>query len=290
MRKLSSKEHIMKTVLSGIVALIKCSRHRGQRPSPSVVIVSLAMYFTLTLVSRANAADFNLTVGVSLDGVGGIPVMTGDFFYLNTEGFLSYECSAHPQGSDSEFGFSSSIFSDAAGANLSSGDYAFSGADSPSIMGTSRSVLYAARIAFISGSLGGVHRLNVAAAAPSGEAVKVLCRETTLYGEFNTNGTMYNFLELVYQPSGFAEKVYLSAFDSSGSLLLNNRVINLSSAGRTDVDIHSLVGPNTFGKLLITHLKPYKEIRGFVSRYAPGTSSAEPLILRGQSPLRTRGE
>ncbi len=71
-----------------------------------------------------------------------------------------------------------------------------------------------------------------------------------LYCKFNTNASEYNFLELTNRTN---RTIYgqLSYLNNSGVAIGNTTYFQLSPYQRKDVDIHSIVGQNKYGQVLI---------------------------------------
>lgn len=123
----------------------------------------------------------------------------------------------------------------------------------------------------------GSYLLPIGSATPM-EVVNVQCKNTTLRAGFNTFGTAFNFLECTNTSSSDVNAV-LNGKDFSGESKISNQSITLKPGVRTDIDIHSLVGPEIFGMLTLTHDTTKESVKCFLSRYD------ESLTLRGSLPL-----
>ena len=130
--------------------------------------------------------------------------------------------------------------------------------------------------------------------------VRMLCRETTLYGGYNTNGTEYNFLELTNIMSGVLpaasgetqdrEKVtvQVNAYDATTGQQSINQTISIDRNIRTDISIHDLVGERKFGSLQVCHNAPFGAIKATMSRYKRNDNEPASFDLSGREELTTR--
>ena len=110
------------------------------------------------------------------------------------------------------------------------------------------------------------YKFPIASAQAGGEAVRVTCDNTTLNGGFNTNATPFNFLECTnVADAAVVAKVF--AVDFAGQTLINGTSVTLQPGLRTDLDVHSAVGPDRFGRLFVVHDGTKQAIRCVVSRY-----------------------
>ena len=124
----------------------------------------------------------------------------------------------------------------------------------------------------------GNYRFPIASAQAGGEAVRVSCDNTTLNGGFNTNATPFNFLECTnVADAAVAARVF--AVDFAGQTLINGTSVTLQPGLRTDLDVHTAVGPDRFGRLFVVHDGTKQAIRCVVSRYDLD------LTLRSSLPL-----
>ena len=105
---------------------------------------------------------------------------------------------------------------------------------------------------------------------------EVNCIDTTLHGGFNTSVTDFNFLELT-NTSGVEITARLKGANSvTGNLFaINDVIVTVPAGGRTDVDIHTLVGPGAYGPLRVKHNGAPGSLRAVLSQY--NITSASPL-------------
>lgn len=112
----------------------------------------------------------------------------------------------------------------------------------------------------------GVHIISLSTSKAGGENVRAQCLETTLYGGYNTNVNDFNFLELNNTTnSGIKGKI--TATNADGTVVINKKSFSVPAGRRVDVDLHSAVGNNKFGMLVITHNGTFGALQGYVSQY-----------------------
>lgn len=203
-------------------------------------------------------------------------------FSLQTTPGHSYSCAAYHEGSVNI----DETVEDGSGYTELSITARYLGVEAPNLGSVS------SRITFITGtsplgSLGAIIKINTP--LPSQE-IEFECKDTTLSGDFNTNGTIYNFLEIsstteIFSSQPHSFTAYVTIWDNTGTEIISKRKILVPELGRVDMSIHDLVGQNKYGTILIAHDGTEQSLRASVSRYAPGTTSSEPLILRGTNPF-----
>lgn len=98
----------------------------------------------------------------------------------------------------------------------------------------------------------------------------VECIETTLFGGYNTNVTDFNFLEISNILQGTEEaavNAYMTVTDLSGIVLVDSQNYRIQPGTRTDIDIHSIVGPAKYGTITIAHDGPPGALKAALTQY-----------------------
>ena len=117
------------------------------------------------------------------------------------------------------------------------------------------------------------------------------CRETTLFGGFNTSVNDFNFLEITNTSQ---DSIPVSAFffDSldGGALAGSYADITPPANTRVDLNVHELVGPGVFGKVIVIHGGPPGSIRADMSQYRLVSSNPFKFELVTTTPFKTRAE
>lgn len=113
---------------------------------------------------------------------------------------------------------------------------------------------------------------------PATANVSVLCEETTLYCAYNTNASPFNFLELTnlgagdrevapgQEPSRIDTLIFGTSSVTQEDFTFPSQSVR-SGLRRVDVDLHTVVGENTFGILHISHTGSAGALKGEVGRY-----------------------
>ena len=110
----------------------------------------------------------------------------------------------------------------------------------------------------------GNHSFQLANAKSGGEEARLECLETTLYSAFNTNVNDFNFLEVTNITNSSINITWTAiVFDGSTA----SGTATVASNRRVDVDLHTPIGNNRFGHVIIKHDGPLGAIRGAVSQY-----------------------
>lgn len=116
------------------------------------------------------------------------------------------------------------------------------------------------------------------ACCPSGQATCTqLCRNSCIgnpltcpayyyFCKYNTFSADFNFLELVSH-SADAETGEFVFYDDNGNALGDAADYTLSSLNRRDFDIHSVVGPNKVGQIIVSSNSEEDNISAAVSYY-----------------------
>ena len=92
------------------------------------------------------------------------------------------------------------------------------------------------------------------------------CNETTLYGGFNTFVNNFNFLELT-NTSNVTVDGSIRTVDFAGNVLMNDVPFSVLPGRRTDFDIHSQVGPQKYGTVIVKHNAPRGSLLAYMSQY-----------------------
>lgn len=103
------------------------------------------------------------------------------------------------------------------------------------------------------------------------DSLQITCTETTLYGGFNTIAGEINFLEITNR-SNKAVTLHIRGYSSTdNSEKVNLKITlpenNTAPVSRADIDIHTHVGPASFGSLHITHDAPKGTISATLATY-----------------------
>jgi hypothetical protein len=103
--------------------------------------------------------------------------------------------------------------------------------------------------------------------------VRFFCDDTTLFGGFNTMVTDFNFLELTNTLSSLDLNVTLRLMPVKGEPF--ERTVLVKKGLRFDMDIHSLVGPGTYGSMQLMHDGPKGGLKAELVQYR--ITSQDPL-------------
>jgi len=133
-------------------------------------------------------------------------------------------------------------------------------------------------------SVSGRYGLTIFNDNPAGTPAKVTCVETTLYGSYNTNVNDFNFLELSNLTNSTITGT-ITAINWDGSKVINKQYFEVDSNNRVDFDLHSSVGSNRYGMLIVTHDGPHGALQGYVSQYRGEAASFQ---LTSSIPLKPR--
>lgn len=117
---------------------------------------------------------------------------------------------------------------------------------------------------------------------------RILCKNSTLFGNFNTvtAANPVNFLE-INNHSTFNTNVMIVIRSFNGTEL-NKQTIEVAGNTRRDIGIHEIAGAgNTFGSVVLAHDGPLGAITGNVSKYKfdgvnLDITATEPLRLKDQ--------
>jgi len=115
---------------------------------------------------------------------------------------------------------------------------------------------------------------------PMGEDVNVSCRDTTLFGSFNTFINNFSFLELENRSSDMVE-VIIRVVDSFGNLRTDTARL-IAANQRLDFDLHSRVGADSIGQIQVRSDAPAGAIAGRVAAYK---GTLDDFELSGYIPL-----
>lgn len=131
--------------------------------------------------------------------------------------------------------------------------------------------------------------------------VRVSCDETTLYANFNTSVTDFNFLELTntldtttthaFSPRNLTATVTaLNTIPATDVVVIDNLSVSIPEGSRTDVDIHTAAGAGVFGPVKIAHNGAPGSLKAVVSQY--NITSTNPLDFApvAQDVAQTRGQ
>lgn len=245
-------------------------------------IIGATSFVALALPLTASAANFALTVNSPAATANNIfTVQPSDTVTVSLEAKRSYACTGIPTSSVSEFAFSDSVSDPDTNpitarkcGDISPRVTVESGADAS---------VDDNRVCFTT-AVAGTHTITIDDAVGGGEAVRLECVETTLYGGFNTNVNDFNFLELE-NVSNAAIVAKVTAKDNAGTTLLNASSQSLAVGTRFDVDIHTSAGTDVYGPIIVTHDGPLGAIQGRTSFY---TGTVSNFLLNGNQPLQTR--
>jgi len=122
-----------------------------------------------------------------------------------------------------------------------------------------------------------------------GQNVKTSCSETSLFGGFNTFVNDLNFLE-ISNTTRSNVMVWVTVTNFKGEKVINGQLYTVAPGIRTDIDIHTPAGADSFGTIMLSHDAPSGGILARLSEYK--ITSAVPLefSLAGNSELRGRGK
>ena len=250
-------------------------RHPSNFTLACFVLSALAM---LSFVSRASAIDYLSSVNHPLSVSGLVAtVQSGDRFLVDLTGARSYSCQGIPSASDSTF---------ALGLTVSS-------ITTPSTQVTARATgTLNPPITEGTGAAGqsrlsltptatGRYAFDTTAAKTGGEPIQFACVETTLIGGFNTFINNFNFLELTNLTASTVTGT-VTAIDFAGNTVINAQAFSVAANRRADIDLHTTIGPEKFGTVIVTHNAPFGGLQGYVSQYR-GTAAS--FDLRATVPL-----
>lgn len=115
------------------------------------------------------------------------------------------------------------------------------------------------------------------------------CLQTSLYGAYNTVINSINFLELENSTSSPVNgTIYAYNFDSPPGQPVASLDFSIAANSRQDFDLHSRVGQQKFGNLVVSHSGPLGSLKGRVAQYRGTASDFEiatvvPLSTREQA-------
>ncbi len=239
-------------------------------------LIFLLIFFPAIL----SAQDDLATPGFNSSKPGGTKIFnTGDVINVNFDLNRSYACSLVGSESDSLLGIDSSVLNPSglvvAGKAI--------GAQTPPITTGSLDPNQSDNRISIFATIGGVWKFTVSSAKAGGESGAFTCRETSLYGNWNTFLNPFNFLEITnlsYDPIEVI--VIIRNFD--GTTFTTSETVPADR--RVDIDVHSLVGPNRYGSIKLKHDGPVGALSAFISQYNVDLSGA--TVLRSSISLLRR--
>lgn len=261
----------------------------------NVRVLFLSLFALLFLAAPAAATDYLATAGQAIvdpdpAGTGSYPAyMQDDGILIDAKANRSYVCQGIPAASDSAFYFNRMVVGQNGDAPQTITARAIG--DMNPVITEPDNANGRTRISFIP-TQDNRFKITVASAKAGGEVVRVVCRETTLCGGFNTNGTRFVFLTfrndtnkaINFQGSFVTFDGDEGSFDD----------LTVPARRRRDASLHglleNLLGDNTrtFGGMLIAHDGTDPEV--CVSRYATrddeGDLESGSFRLRGTHCLR----
>lgn len=110
------------------------------------------------------------------------------------------------------------------------------------------------------------------------------CNDTTLFGGFNTFASNFNFLELT-NISNTTITGKIKAVDFNGNVVIADQPFSIGAGLRRDFDLHTTIGPQKYGTVIVTHDASAGSLLGYVSQY---TGTAASFELRVSLPLYSR--
>ena len=245
------------------------------------ITILLAIGLLLTAPAASQAADYFVQSSEKTAGPP-VTVVTGDRLRLAAKGDASYECTIYGPADASTVRFTS--VSDAIDSAVS---YKNCGLISPGV-NASGNVFERSRtrVCFSVASPGGTYSLGLSVDTAS-ESARFHCRETTLYGGYNTNVADFNFLELTNTSDGDLT-VTVTAKTSEGATVFADRLFTIPAGRRTDINIHEATGAAVYGPLIIKHNGPFGALRGDLSEYEITSTSPFNSTKTAVTPCLTR--
>ena len=230
--------------------------------------------------------DILITLGTPYDGAS---VNQNDKFLVDFAANRSYVCEGVPSASDTEFDFNTTVEQlDGSGNPVGAGITARAiGTIPPPITGEVGGS--ADNRVALTPTVTARYRLTVATARAGGEPVQIRCYATTVFGEFNTTVSNFNFLQLSNKGNADCTATIALVDNNGAAITLTSPTVTVPAQQRRDVDLHTPAGTNKFGTVRITHDCPFKTLDGTVSQYVGTVSSfslaaAIPLTSFEQKP------
>lgn len=106
--------------------------------------------------------------------------------------------------------------------------------------------------------------------------VRVECKDTTLIGAYNTFASDFLYLELIAAQGRRGHIVSIEGLDSNDNQVFS---VSLNVVARSDVAIHTLVGKNTIGRVVVTHDGPAASLNAYMAEYRQDSASSSGLVL-----------
>ncbi len=141
--------------------------------------------------------------------------------------------------------------------------------------------------------------LNVGVAGGPATNAQAECRETTLFGGFNTSVTDFNFLEIsntLDSTSALAAArevtcsvTAINTVPNPDTVAINQQTVTIAAGSRSDVDIHSAAGTGAFGPVVLACNGAPGAIKAVMSQYnVTSTSPTLDFAPVAQDVLQTR--
>ncbi len=215
-------------------------------------------------------------------------VYDGDYLYLTAGPSSSYCCEAVSYSGLVYFTASTVSVYHADGSLTVAGVYR--GIEPPALLQNR------GRICFVTPVFDGVGAAVLSLTAGGAPLTDVLlhCRETTLYGGFNTSVTDFNFLELTntqYAGQNIAGTVTAKNVVPTPNVTVIDHVgFSVSGDSRVDFDVHQRSGPGAFGPLRVAHDGAPGGLKAALTQYNVVTTTPFVFAPVAQEVLRTRTE
>ena len=238
----------------------------------------------IALTSPAFAVERLLSIGNNAADASnsgeGITVNSGDTFLVDLAANRSYSCEGFATDVDSNFDWSTAV------VGTTGAEEAVTATGAGNV------------VPIVAGETGGTtdnrivltpsttdrFRITVANSKGGGEVVKIRCLATTLFGSFNTNTNDFNFLELTNRGNQPIVGT-ITATDFNGTVAINKVAFTVPAQRRVDIDIHTAVGENKFGTIVVTANAPLGTLMGAVSQYEVNSNSSNGFSLTTNIPL-----
>lgn len=240
----------------------------------------LSLLFVLIFPTILQAQEDIATPGINWSKAGGVRIFSsGDIINVNLDLNRSYACTITGSDSDSELGLDFNLVNP---SGIVVPGKAIGAQTPPVTVGSSDSNQADNRISVFS-TTGGVWKFAVSSAKAGGEEGAFVCRETSLYGNWNTFLNPFNFLEVTNLSYDSIEIiVIIRSFD--GATFTANATV--AADRRMDLDVHSLVGPAGYGSIKLKHDGPVGALSAFISQY--NTDSSGATVMRSSLKLTRR--
>ena len=252
-----------------------------EEPMANRTLLLMTFVASSCMVQPALAADLDADLEVQTS----LQVVDNDFVFASTSSRRSYCCTMNVSADFLNVNFSTTSFF---GAGVPLVDRA---GESPALSRNTGAASFRRKCWKEPTNFSTASRsLRIAGAGSSPIPISVLCEETTLFGNFNTSVSDFNFLELtaVFQSEASAPLNGTVIFRTANSGTETSVDFTISPSAtfpivRKDISIHDAIGGRIdFGQAIVRHDGAPGQLRARVSQYDITSTSPLNFTLVGQ--------